>query len=400
MSIKILHTSDWHLGKKLVGKSRITEQQLFIQWLKNTLAEQKVDILIISGDIFDTPYPPTEAIKIFLEFLQDVSANQIEVFIIGGNHDSGKFLEVFYTFFKKLNINIVGGLYNKQVSDLLYNYKKNSIELNLLLLPFFKAHEVFDIISNSSDSSFLDNLKLLFENALTKKSSAKNILISHHLFGPKERFDSSYSLPLPGIDSIPSKTLSAFDLVLLGHIHNYSIIKKEGPLIIYSGAPIPMKFHESMNKVVNIINIDEQINHSIISIPTFRNLISLEVNEDNHKNILAEIEKHHFVHSLDPWFNLSFNFKKPSNKIINSIRDLFSNMKLDIISSQVKLHSSLEHEEIVIDEMSTTDLFEKFYFSKFPESKSIPSEIKEDFNNILLASQNSGNTVEEANEIQ
>ena len=70
MPLKILHTSDWHLGKKLFKISRLEEQELFLGWLHELIAREKVDVLLIAGDIFDTPNPPSQALKLYFDFLR------------------------------------------------------------------------------------------------------------------------------------------------------------------------------------------------------------------------------------------------------------------------------------------------------------------------------------------
>ena len=93
--IKVLHTSDWHLGKKLYKKERWPEQELFLSWLVKTISEEEISILIIAGDIFDTPMPPTYALKGLFNFYKEIESIPTlkKVFVIGGNHDSGKLIE-------------------------------------------------------------------------------------------------------------------------------------------------------------------------------------------------------------------------------------------------------------------------------------------------------------------
>ena len=92
--LKILHTSDWHLGRRLYGRLRYEEFEAFLQWLKDTISAQQVDILIVAGDIFDTMTPSNKAQALYYEFLGKVSRSCCQhVVIVAGNHDSPTFLD-------------------------------------------------------------------------------------------------------------------------------------------------------------------------------------------------------------------------------------------------------------------------------------------------------------------
>ena len=107
MGHKILHTSDWHLGKKLFKRSRIEEQRLFLNWLFETVKSQEIDFLVIAGDIFDTPTPPNEALELYFDFLEIVSKEtEAHIIIISGNHDSANFIQAPSKILAKHNIHI------------------------------------------------------------------------------------------------------------------------------------------------------------------------------------------------------------------------------------------------------------------------------------------------------
>ncbi|WP_372656201.1 exonuclease SbcCD subunit D, partial [Halobacteriovorax sp.] len=147
--MKILHTSDWHLGKKLYKVSRIKEQELFLDWLSKYIIHENIDILLISGDIFDVPTPPNEALKLYFNFLKTLSEKkQIPIFIIGGNHDSSNFLEAPAPFLELNNIHVVGNL-NELAKDnyspYVHNIEIKGEEVSICLLPYFRTHELFNL---------------------------------------------------------------------------------------------------------------------------------------------------------------------------------------------------------------------------------------------------------------
>lgn len=122
--MRILHTSDWHLGRTLYGKKRYEEFDRFLQWLLHTIQEQRIDILIIAGDIFDTTAPSNQAQEQYYSFLSKVHTTTCQhIIVIGGNHDSASFLNAPQALLKALNIHVVGAV-DTQTEDELIVLKK------------------------------------------------------------------------------------------------------------------------------------------------------------------------------------------------------------------------------------------------------------------------------------
>jgi len=107
--MNILHTSDWHLGRSLFSQKRYDEFAAFLGWLIETIENQQVDILLVSGDIFDTSTPSNKAQQLYYEFLYKVSKSCCKtVVIIGGNHDSPSFLQAPSALLHVLNVHVIG----------------------------------------------------------------------------------------------------------------------------------------------------------------------------------------------------------------------------------------------------------------------------------------------------
>ncbi|HKM07758.1 MAG TPA: exonuclease subunit SbcD, partial [Sphaerochaeta sp.] len=107
--MKLLHTSDWHLGRMLYRQKRYEEFSLFLDWLLATIEEQQIDILLVSGDIFDTTTPSNMAQKLYYNFLSRLSATSCHsTVIIGGNHDSPTFLNAPKALLQAFNVHVIG----------------------------------------------------------------------------------------------------------------------------------------------------------------------------------------------------------------------------------------------------------------------------------------------------
>ena len=144
-TVKILHSSDWHLGKRLFKQSRAEEHKEFLQYLLKYLKENSIYILIIAGDIFDSPHPPHESIQQFFDFLAETAKLNIESIIIAGNHDSGVFIESPSPIDKNLGIHVAGQLIEDKkinISKAKISIEKNGIKINFSLIPYFRNWEL------------------------------------------------------------------------------------------------------------------------------------------------------------------------------------------------------------------------------------------------------------------
>src|SRR4051794_33304896 len=136
--MRFLHTSDWHLGKRLFKLDRTPEHELFLDWLVSTLKSQKIDVLMIAGDIFDTPTPPHQSLEMFYNFLHRVSQEtDAETLIIAGNHDSGLLLEAPSKILAPYRVKVWGKL---SEDPSLHWYKKGNVEF--CCIPFFRSYEL------------------------------------------------------------------------------------------------------------------------------------------------------------------------------------------------------------------------------------------------------------------
>lgn len=395
MSYRFFHTSDWHLGKKLFKESRLPEQEAFLTWLLVQIKIEKPKVLCISGDIFDTPHPSSEAQALYYGFLKEaVSENDLEIFIISGNHDSGRFLEAPIPFLKDQSIHIVGSLEGESRT---YSYHREGVSYHLF--PYFRSHELFNYARenfpeevaslNQADQSAetYDLLDKLINSLFDFKKGQKNILLAHHLFGNGELSGSELGLSLSGLESIPLSLLKEkFDYVALGHLHNHQYLSKERPTICYSGSPIAFRFSERKNKKMNSILIENnELVVSELSIPVFRQLYELKLNGDNYRENLLELVKNQTNEKLESFLEVQITSNKPLRGVSDEIRQLIDNSSIKLLSLQTKISKETETTNNLRDskDISAEELFEQFYLSKYEGEKVLPTELKSLFNELL-----------------
>jgi len=370
--MRFLHTSDWHLGKKLFKLDRSEEHVLFLEWLLGTLIEDHIDVLLISGDIFDIPNPPHQSLELFYKFLHRVSTEtNCDTYIISGNHDSGILLEAPAALLKTHRVKVWGKL-SSNISDHWIEIKKNQETVELCGLPFFRTYELLK--NNQTDT--IEALK----NYLLKEKKTSQLLMLHHLAGIFEAAGSEHVIGLSGIDSIPLEIIKHFDYVALGHIHKP---QKIGANSYYAGSPIPLRFSETKEKSVVIITVEnKETNLELKKIPLTRPLVNLKLDEDDWRKKIEQLEKNS---PLEPIVEVQIKLKSPKPGIIDEIREALVKKNHELLSFIPLYQSEEENEKInpKLFELSPIEIFEEFYKTKYPENEEIPKELSEEFSRLL-----------------
>lgn len=303
--MKLLHTSDWHLGRSLYGRKRYAEFNGFLDWLLVTINEQKIDALLIAGDIFDTTTPSNKAQELYYRFLAQVATSHCRhVVVIGGNHDSPTFLNAPKALLKALNVYVVGAK-AENIEDeviLLNNPDTQQVEAIICAVPYLRDKDLRTVEAGETledkNRKLSEGLKNHYSQVVALAEEKRAALPKHkgvlppiigmgHLFatgaktqegdGVRELYVGS--LAHIGKDSFPE----AIDYLALGHLHVPQTVGGEKHLR-YSGSPIPIGFGEAkqQKQVIAVsFNSPASINTQvpeieIIPIPSFQSLVRLE----------------------------------------------------------------------------------------------------------------------------
>ena len=263
--LKILHTSDWHLGRRLYGRLRYDEFESFLQWLEDTISAQQVDILIVAGDIFDTMTPSNKAQALYYEFLGRVSRSCCQhVVIVAGNHDSPTFLDAPSNVLKFLNVHVIGTACDDLEDEVLVlGDDDNNPHCIIAAVPYLRDRDVrSSSAGESADSKDANVIKGIGAHYNEVASIAKGkqaelikihqrhipIIATGHLFaagGKTTDDDGVRDLYVGSLGQISADMFDeGFDYVALGHLH---VPQRVGGLesIRYSGSPIAMGFGEA-----------------------------------------------------------------------------------------------------------------------------------------------------------
>ncbi len=328
MSLKVLHTSDWHIGKKLYNQCRLSEQKELMDWTLTYLKKNKIDIFLISGDIFDGPRPSHDAIKIFYNFLSELQLTQVKkIILIGGNHDSGYFLETVLPLLDPEKILIVGQLKE--------DYKKHIHQFEdfgLVTMPFFRAHEISKWKSEFGNLDLSELVNTFMDKASEQLDSKKpKLFMGHHLFGEYEAAGSEHFISLSGVESISTKHLKEnFDYSALGHIHKYQKISKKSE-IYYSGSPLPFHFNESDSKSFNFISFENSVCQvEKLILPKWINLQRLKIKYSDLEKNLESLK----TSTLPVLLDLTVELTEPTTGIAEYITKFINNTNITLVSLQ------------------------------------------------------------------
>ena len=315
--MKILHTSDWHLGHRLHEQSQIEEQTLFLSWIENYIIEQKIDILLISGDIFDTGSPSNQSLESYYSFLVKLKATTCKSIVLtGGNHDSPGTLNAPKHILNALSIKVIGKATEK-IEDEVFEIGINDERIIIAAVPYLRDGDIRRAISGESFEELTDKYK----NALINhyKSSAEQckiinttkapVIAMGHLFATGGSVsESEQNIYVGTLGHIGAKDFPTyFDYIALGHLHRPQIINGNDR-IRYSGSPNILSFSEiSYDKKVIVLTIEDNKISKIedIVIPRFREFYRLTgtMTEciDKFENILSN------SYELTPWVEIVLN---------------------------------------------------------------------------------------------
>ena len=263
--LTILHTSDWHLGRRLYGRLRYEEFESFLHWLQDTISAQKVDILIVAGDIFDTMTPSNKAQALYYEFLGKVSRSCCQhVVIVAGNHDSPTFLDAPSNVLKFLNVHVIGtACDNLNDEVLVLGDDDNNPHCIIAAVPYLRDRDVRSSSAgesaDSKDANVITGICEHYDNvADIAKAKQADLIKTHqryipiiatgHLFasgGKTTEDDGVRELYVGSLGKISADMFNdGFDYVALGHLH---VPQRVGgrESIRYSGSPIAMGFGEA-----------------------------------------------------------------------------------------------------------------------------------------------------------
>lgn len=378
--MKILHTSDWHIGSVLYGRKRYDETEQFLQWLVETIKNHSIEALLVAGDVFDTSTPSNTAQELYYRFLNEVSrTNCRHVIVTAGNHDSPSFLDAPKVLLKAFNVHVVGSAAERE-EDEVYVLKDgdNNPEVIVCVVPFLRDR---DVRQSSEGESYRDKENRLVEG-----------IISHYQKvyeeASKERNELGKSLPIIGmghlfiagssiykrsgetngerdlyvgsLGQVPADRLPPFDYFALGHLHIPQKVAGS-ETIRYSGSPMAMNFDEiHQQKSVVIVDIhDQNVDIQTVPVPAFRHFDQIKGDWDSIEASLRRLKEESFA----GWVEVIYEGQEAIGNLRERVYKLVENTSIEVLKIQnAMLFNAVMKQyekEVELQDLNPADVFDQ-----------------------------------------
>ena len=364
--MKILHTSDLHIGKKLIGRERYNEYRAVFSEFKRISDEEGVELILIAGDIFDTYTPSAEAEEIFYSGIKLLSTN-CAVLIISGNHDDYIRLTAASALAQERNVYILGNNLNPiNCSErgnvypasagsgwvIFKNKRGEQVYINALPYPNEARFK-----EGRSDETYVEKISRWINcGEQGKEEKIPSIFLSHLFVAGGSVSESEREIDLGGTRAVPVNVLPDCDYVALGHLHKR---QKFGKSIYYCGAPMQFSFDEcGAEKTVNVFELTSDGLSDFKQIPVngTKKLIKLQTNSVEDGIKLLNSNRDYFVELT---INLTAPLTPQENTALHGCENLVS-LKVELpsvdLGSETKISNSGKR---------SSQLFTDYYKSKF-----------------------------------
>jgi exonuclease SbcD len=406
--MKILHTADWHIGQTFYQYDRTYEHQQFLNWLVDTIKEKDIELLIISGDVFDVANPAASSIKLFYSFLNKAIKAQpdLQIIVTAGNHDSAARLEAPKPLLESSSIHIIGMIERKEDGSIDYEKmiipvkdRQGNTVLWCLAIPFLRMGDYPSVAGSAA--LYADGVSALYkeayEYALTKKQEGQGIIAMAHLHtldAELSDHDKTERVIMGGIEFVPAKAFHEDILyTALGHIHKAQKIGgKEN--IRYSGSPLPMSFSELNYKhQVVIFDITEgrtgeiglceiPVTTALLRVPA-KPLPLAEVQEQ-----LLQLPEAGEDLSTAPYLEVRVLLEGPEPALRHKVETALAGKHVRLAKIDVRYPSGETEEEGAttvsagqLQELNPLDIFRQIYRADY--NSDIPEELVTLFNQVL-----------------
>lgn len=388
--MKLLHTSDWHLGRTLYGKKRYEEFDAFLNWLANTIEAEKIDALLVAGDIFDTTTPSNQAQSLYYRFLSRISQSTCQnVVIIAGNHDSPTFLSAPKQILEILNVHIVGMKTDKIEDEVITLTSQGVPKAIICAVPYLRDKDIRTLepgeTIDDKNNKLVVGLKEHYQSVCTYAETLRSsfstqikdnlpVIGMGHLFasggktaegdGVRELYVGS--LAHVGADIFPE----TLDYVALGHLHIAQLVSGV-PHIRYSGSPIPMGFGEAgQQKQVIVIEFEsKEPVITTIPVPIFQQLIRIKGDLSTIETKLSQLVSE----KSNAWLEIDYVGKEIITDMRSYLEEIIMGSEIQIrrIKNRLIFDSILQQEK---NDENLEDLDETDIFIRCLDANEIPNE--------------------------
>lgn len=384
--MKFIHLSDLHLGKRVNGYSMLEDQEYILNEIKAVITAESPDAVLIAGDVYDKPVPPAEAVRLFDDFLVQLSRLGLKVFVISGNHDSPERIAFGSRLMDASGI-YLSPVYDGTVTPVSLHDAYGVVDV--YMLPFIKPAHVRRFYETETEQiqSYTDAMQTALSH-LPLDHTHRNVLITHQFVTGSVRAESE-EISVGGSDNIDASVFAPFDYVALGHLHTpqncgqtapttaadssedeqagathvteLSVDTQAGaPRIRYCGTPLKYSFSEAKDrKSVTVIELYEKGNLHIHTVPLkpLHDLVELKGTYDT----VTARSFYEGTSWQEDYTHITLTDEEDIPDAIGKLRAIYHHlMKLDYDNKRTRSSSEITA-DLAVEEKTPIQLFSDFY---------------------------------------
>ena len=365
--MRILHTADWHIGHRLYERNRVGEHKQFLDWLLETIKEHEIDVLLVSGDVFDTALPASDVTDLYYRFLfQLYDKTETQAVITAGNHDSPRRLAAPREFLKMGRIHVVGSI-DSGLDECVITLQVGTEQLSVAAIPYLAESEILPHVSFEGEiekaTRYREAIRQLYHQCVAQMpADSRKVLMGHLVVYGGEESGSERPILIGGALPVRAGDLPAeVDYVALGHLHRPQKIRGADHPIRYSGSPLPMTFQEATyDKKVCVLDFarsgDERVTE--LTVPTFKELRRVS---GNFTQVMEEAMKGAWD---GKYIEVKLTLDTPQLGVGDEIREAFKGRGGDVLLVEVQLAEQEREAEFSAEDISAKlpeEIFEAFY---------------------------------------
>lgn len=383
--MRILHTADWHLGQTFFSFDRVMEHRMFLSYLLKSIKDLKVDVLLISGDVFDNPNPSAQSQRMYYEFLHNVTQDnpELQIIIIAGNHDSAARLEAPNPLLETMNVTVRGLVRHTPDGDIDYDY---------LIVPLLKGGYCLAVPylrqgdyppSESYSEGVAAMYRILYDKV--KKSDGPIIALGHLQATGSEISDGddaerANKVVIGGLECIsPDSFDKGITYTALGHLHRGQRVSYRDN-VRYAGAPIPMSFAEKNNKqgVVLIDFEDGKTTIEPLHYESMVRLLSIPSSPMPPEGVISAIEAlpDGEITDSSPYLEIKVLVTIPDPSLRSKIEEALKSksVRLAKLSAISPKNEEYSPHSITFEEMKATDPMQMAinYYKRYSQGEDMP----------------------------
>ena len=350
--MKFAHIGDLHIGKRVHDFSMLEDQRYILEEMLRIFDEEKVDGVLIAGDVYDKTVPSAEAVQVFDDFITKLAKMERPVYMISGNHDSAERLAFGAQLFENNGV-YISPVYEGEV-------KKVEVEdvygtVNIWLLPFLKPATVRHALQREDINTYEEGVVAALQGCEID-TEQRNILVAHQFVTGADRSDSEET-SVGGLDNVSAEVFEDFDYVALGHIHRAQKMGRE--TFRYSGTPLKYSFSEADHKKsVTIVELLEKGRVEIHVVPLVPRR-DMRKMRGTYMEVTAR-DAYTEENKMD-YLQITLTDEEDVPGALQKLRTVYSNlMRLEYDNARTRENREVQAVEAQ-EQKSELELFEEFY---------------------------------------